>query len=211
MRSLRFAAAVLALALVAAACSDDDGDNNDDGAVDESTTTTASIVTTTTQLLVTQPTPPLVVEVPPVSEDQVPVETPITTSTTVPPPQTVAPPVAPSNVACRGGNAPNELNVEFDALPNPAEVSKIRVYVSESGGAMITNSEYTVNEIDTTRAGGSRWAARALDIQPGVPVRLTVTSFNQLGRESGWYIVSGVYTGQGEPCGSLPATSTTAG
>ncbi|MCY4068658.1 MAG: hypothetical protein OXE79_06110 [Acidimicrobiaceae bacterium] len=207
MRSLRLAATVLALTLVAAACSDDDSGDGD--AVDEVTTTTAPVTTTTTQPLVTPPTTAPVVLPPTTIVPEL--VTVVTTSTTVLPAETVAPPVPPSNVKCRAGSAPNELTVEFDALPDPSAVSKIRVYVSNSSGAMVTNGEYTVSQIDTTRAGGSRWAARARGVEPGVPVRLTATSFNQLGRESGWYIVGGLYTGPGEACGSLPATSTTAG
>ncbi len=206
MRSLRLAITVLALTLIAAACSDD-GDDDGDTAEQVTTTTAAAVITTTTEPFV----------VPPTSSQPVlppePVVQPITTSstTTTLPPVGVAPPIAPSNVACRAGSAPNELTVEFDALPDPSAVSKIRVYVSGPSGDMITNGEYTLGEIDTTRAGGTRWAARARNIEPGVQVRLTATSFNQLGRESGWYVISGVYTGQGQPCGSLPAPSTTAG
>lgn len=207
MRSLRLATAIFALALVAAACSDDDGD--EDGSGDQVTTTTASAGPTTTQALVTTPT---TVAEPPTTTTVV--EVVVTTSTAAPTQDAVGvgPPVPPSNVACRAGNASNELLVEFDALANPAEIAQIRVYVSVDGGPMITNSEYTVDQIDTSRSGGARWGARARGLPANVPLRLTATSFNQLGQESGWYIVEGIYTGQGAPCGiPLPPPVCTAG
>ena len=198
MRSLRLAAAVLAFALIAAACSDDDGE---DAADDDSPTTTTQPVTTTTQPLVTTPTtlpaePPTTTVV--VDETE---PTPTTTQaaeTTV----SVAAPTAPSNVQCRAGSAENELMVEFDAFDNPSDIATIRVYVSVDGGPMITNGEFEVGQIDTARSNGTRWAAPARSLPAGVPLRLTATSFNQLGQESGWYIVEGSYTGPGASCGS---------
>ena len=209
MQSLRLATAILALALVAAACGDD-GEGEQDP-VDEVTTTTGSTVPTTTQPRITTPT----TEAPVTTETtSTTVTTP--TSTTAPPETGISlgPPPPPSNVACEAGTAENELLVEFDALPNPSDISKIRVYVSVDGGPMITNGEYTVDEVDTTRADGTRWAARARRLPASVPLRLTATSFNQLGQESGWYIVEGLYAGPGAPCGvpqALPPTTCTAG
>ena len=210
MRSLRLAAAILALALVAAACSDDSEDSEE--ADDEVTTTTSSVSPTTSQPRVTTPTtapeePPrtTVVEVVP------------TPDTTEPPDSTsVGPPPPPSNVRCRAGTAENELLVEFDALPDPSNISKIRVYVSVDGGPMITNGEFDVGQIDTARSGGDRWAARARRLPADVALRLTATSFNLLGQESGWHIVGGLYTGAGAPCGTpddvvLPPATCTAG
>ena len=208
MRSLRLAAAVFALALVAAACSDDE--NGEEELVDEVTTTTESVAPTTTQPRVTTPT--TAPEEPPTTTVA---EVPPTTSTTEPPETAVSlgPPPPPSNVRCTAGTAENELRVAFDALPNPAEISKIRVYVSVDGGPMITNGEYTIGQIDSS---GDRWSAPARRLPANVPLRLTATSFNQLGQESGWYITEGLYAGPGAPCGDpddavLPPTTCTAG
>ena len=212
MRSLRLAVAIIALALVAAACSDD-GESEEEDAVDETvTTTTRSPGTTTSQPPLTTPTT-APVEVPPT--DFV-VELPTTSTTTTAPPLGIGPPAPPSNVKCQAGTAENELRVEFDALPNPSDISKVRVYVSVDGGPMITNGEFDVGQIDTTRSNGSRWAARARNLPANTPLRLAATSFNQLGQESGWYIVEGLYTAAGAPCGTagdavLPPTTCTAG
>jgi hypothetical protein len=208
MRSLRLATAIFALALVAAACSDDE--NGEEEPVDEVTTTTQSASPTTTQPRVTTPT---------TAPEEIPTttvveEAPVTTSTTAPPETgtTLGPPPPPSNVRCQAGSAENELLVEFDALPNPSDIAHIRVYVSVDGGPMITNGEYTVDQVDTTRSGGSRWAARARGLPANVPLRLAATSFNQLGQESGWYIVEGLYAGPGAPCGEpLSPPTCTAG
>ena len=204
MRSLRLATAMLALALIAAACSDDE--NGEGEPVDQVTTTTGSTTPTTTQPRVTTPT-----IAPPDTTTTTVVDVTPTTSTTAPPETAVSigPPPPPSNVRCQAGTAENELQVAFDALPDPAEISKIRVYVSVDGGPMITNGEYTIGEIDSS---GDRWAAPARRLPANVPLRLTATSFNQLGQESGWYIVEGHYTGPGAPCGeALPPPTATAG
>ena len=213
MRSLRLVAAVLALALVAAACSDDGEENGE--ANDEVTTTTRSDSTpTTTQPRVTTPT----TEPPEATTDTTAAEPPeLPEPTTTPPPSvSVGPPAPPADVSCKAGVRDGELFVEFDALPNPSDISKIRVYVSVDGGPMITNGEFDVGQVDTARDGGSRWAARARNLPANVPLRLTATSFNQLGQESGWHIVEGLYTAAGAPCGVaadvvLPPTTCTAG
>ena len=207
MRSLRLATAVFALALVAAACSDDE--NGEEEPAGETTTTTESAAPTTTQPRVTTPTS--------VPEDEATTTTVVesvpTTSTTEPPEPSLGPPAPPSNVRCQAGTAENELRLSFDALPNPADIAKIRVYVSVDGGPMITNGEYTIGQIDTS---GDRWSAPARRLPANVPLRLAATSFNQLGQESGWYIVQGLYAGPGAPCGDpgdvvLPPTTCTAG
>ena len=211
MRSLRLVAAVLALALVAAACSDD-AEENDQATNGEVTTTTRSVSTpSTTQPRVTTPT----TEPPEATTDTTAPELPETT-TTPPPSVSVGPPAPPADVRCEAGVRDGELFVEFDALPNPSDISKIRVYVSVDGGPMITNGEFDVGQVDTTRDGGSRWAARARNLPANVPLRVTATSFNQLGQESGWYLVEGLYTAAGAPCGAaadvvLPPTTCTAG
>ena len=205
MRSLRLATAVFALTLVAAACSDDEDGGGDPAG--ETTTTTESTTPTTTQPRVTTPTSAPVEEDPPTPT--VVDEATTTTSTTSLPEVSVGPPAPPSNVRCEAGTAENELLVAFDALPNPADISKIRVYVSVDGGPMITNGEYTIGQIDSS---GDRWSAPARRLPANVPLRLAATSFNQLGQESGWYIVEGHYTGPGAPCGEpLPPPTATAG
>ncbi len=204
MRSLRLATAIFALALIAAACSDDE--NGEEVPPEEVTTTTGSATPTTTQPRVTTPT-----TAPPDTTTTTVVEVAPTTSTTAPPDAAVSigPPPPPSNVRCQAGTAENELLVAFDALPSPADISKIRVYVSVDGGPMTTNGEYTIGEIDSS---GDRWAAPARRLPANVPLRLTATSFNQLGQESGWYIVEGQYTGPGASCGEpLPPPTATAG
>lgn len=206
MRSLRLATAIFTLALVAAACSDDE--NGEEAPADEVTTTTGSATPTTTQPRVTTPT-----TAPPDTTTTTVVEAVSTTSTTAPPDAAVSigPPSPPRNVRCQAGTAENELLVAFDALPNPADISKVRVYVSVDGGPMITNGEYTLGEIDSS---GDRWGAPARRLPANTPLRLAATSFNQLGQESGWYIVEGMYTGAGAPCGegeALPPPTGTAG
>ena len=213
MRSLRLVAAVLALTMVAAACSDD-GEEDPEATNGVATTTTSVGTTSTTQPIVTTPT----TEPPEATTDTTapdPPELPETT-TTPPPSSSVGPPAPPSDVSCKAGVRDGELLVEFDALTNPSDISKIRVYVSVDGGPMITNGEFDVGQVDTARNGGSRWAARARDLPANVPLRLAATSFNQLGQESGWYIVEGLYTAAGAPCGAaadvvLPPTTCTAG
>ncbi len=214
MRSLKLLAAALALVLVAAACSDDseDGEAAPDNGI---TTTTRAISTTTSQPLVTTPT-----SEPPAEEVTTTTAAPsddVTETTTTPPPAVgVAPPPPPSNLECLGGTRENELLVEFDALPDPSAISKIRTYLQIDGDPVLTSGEYDIGQIDTTRDGGTRWAAPVRRVPANVPVKLYATSFNQLGQESGWYSVDGLYTAPGAPCGTaadivLPPTTCTAG
>ena len=214
MRSLRLGAAMLALALVAAACSDDEepGEVAPDEEVSE-TTTTRSTPTTTAEPLVTTPT---VAPAETTTTTAAPSEDAADTTTTLAPTVSVAAPPPPGDLRCIGGSADNELLVEFDALPNPAEISKIRTYLQVDGEPILTNGEFTVGQIDTTRSNGTRWAAPVRRVPANVPVKLYATSFNQLGQESGWYSVDGLYTAAGAPCGSaadvvLPPTTCTAG
>ena len=215
MRSLRLVAAVLALALVAAACSDD-AEENGEATNGEVTTTTRSVSTpSTTQPRVTTPTtePP---EATTETTAPEPPELPETT-TTPPPSVSVGYSPAPSDVECLGGSADNELLVEFDAFPNPSDISKIRTYLLvDDGWPPRFNEEFSVGQVDTTRDGGSRWAAPVRRVPANVPVELYVSSFDQLGRESGWNKVEGLYTAAGAPCGAaadvvLPPTTCTAG
>ena len=215
MRSLRLGAALLALALVAAACSDDeDPEEATNGEGVTATTTTRATTTTTEQPLVTTPT---VAPAETTTTTEVPAEdAPEETTTTLAPTVSVAAPPPPSDLRCVGGSADNELLVEFDALPDPAEISKIRTYMQLEGEPVIANGEFTVGQVDTTRDGGTRWAAPVRRVPANVPVKLYATSFNQLGQESGWYSVDGLYTAAGAPCGTaadvvLPPTTCTAG
>lgn len=215
MRSLRLGAALLALALVAAACSDEEGD--DEATPEEqvaATTTTRAAPTTIDEPLVTTPTsePPQTTTTTEAPPEDAPEETTTTLAQTV----SVAAPPPPTNLRCVGGSADNELLIEFDALANPAEVSKVRTYMQLEGEPVIANGEFTVGQVDTTRSNGTRWAAPVRRVPANVPVKLYATSFNQLGQESGWYGVDGLYTAAGAPCGTaadvvLPPTTCTAG
>ena len=219
MRSLRLMSALLALVLLAAACGGDDAEEAAEpvtGNGDDATTTSQAVAPTTSPPEFTlPPTTETIIEVP---ETTLPVIEPVPTTIAViePVDTSVGPPVAPANVRCTAGANAGELTVEFDALPNPTDISKIRVYVSVDGGPMITNGEFSVDEIDTNRSGSTRWAARARDVPVNTPLRVTATSFNLLGQESGWYVVPAYYTGPGQPCASgadtvPPATTCTAG
>ena len=214
MRSLRLGAAMLALALVAAACSDDEEpEEATNGEEVTSTTTTRATSTTTTEPLVTTPT---VAAPETTTTTAAPVDDATDTTTTLAPTVSVAPPPPPTNLRCVGGSGANELLVEFDALPNPAEISRVRTYMQVDGEPILANGEFTVEEVDTTRDGGARWAAPVRRVPANVPVKLYATSFNQLGQESGWYSVDGLYTAAGAPCSGgtdvvLPPTTCTAG
>ena len=131
MRSLRLLAVALALTLVAAACSDDGEEGGE--AIDENgiTTTTRAPSTTTSQPLVTTPTSEPPVELPPTTEP--PAEEAAETTTTLAPSVSVGPPPPPSDLRCVGGSRDNELLVEFDALPDPSAILKIRTYLQVDG------------------------------------------------------------------------------
>lgn len=213
MRSLRLGAALLVLVLVAAACSDDEDPEEEtpDPAATDPTTTRAT-PTTTAEPLVTTPTsePPETT-----TTTEAPSGDDALVTTTLSPTVSVAAPPAPNDLRCVGGSADNELLVEFDALTDPSGISRIRTYLQVDGEPILTNGEFTVDQIDTTRDGGSRWAAPVRNVPANVPVKLYATSFNQLGQESGWYSVDGLYTAAGAPCGAadivLPPTTCTAG
>lgn len=214
MRSLRLGVAILALVLVAAACSDDGGDGETAlDEVPETPTTTRAAPTTTEEAPVTTPT--AAPETPAITETDTPAEDEVPETTTPPPPSvSTAPPPPPSNLKCIGGSRDNELLVEFDALPNPADILKVRTYLQIDGEPVLANGEFDVGQVD--RGGDTRWAAPVRSVPANVPVKLYATSFNQLGQESGWYSVDGVYTAAGAPCGTaadilLPPPTCTAG
>ncbi len=212
MRSLRLGVAILALVLVAAACSDDGEDG--EAVLEEvpETTTTRAAPTTTEDVPVTTPT--AAPETPTTTAAPVEEEVPETPATTAAPSVGAAPPPPPSNLKCIAGTRDNELLVEFDALPNPSDILKIRTYLQVDGEPVLTNGEFDVGQVD--RGGSNRWAAPVRSVPANVPVKLYATSFNQLGQESGWYSVDGVYTAAGAPCGTtadivLPPPTCTAG
>ena len=216
MRSMRLVGTMLALVLIASACGGDD-ENEEEGEPPETTPTQPATTQTTAPGNVTTPTAPLdtvlEVDVPDPSDTEVMTED--DPEEFVVDDSEVGPPLPPTSVSCVGGTDAGELFVEWNALPNPSEISKIRVYVSEDGGAFITNGEFTMGQVDTNREGGNRWAAPARRLPVNVPLRLTATSFNLIGQESGWYITNGLYTGPGQPCGTdapvIPPTVCTAG
>ena len=217
MRSLRLVAATLVLALVAFACGGDDEETEEPNQ-DQVTSTTRATSTNGDQPSIESIAPTTsttTTEAPGGNGDVVAENGDDPPVVPDPPNTTVAAPLPPTNVRCVGGTNDGELLVEWDALSNPSDISKIRVYVSEDGGPFITNGEFTMGQVDTTRSGGTRWAAPARRLTANVPLRLTATSFNLLGDESGWYITNGSYTGAGQPCGTdgpvLPPTTCTAG
>ena len=172
---------------------------------DTTPTTAETVVTTTTQPTLTTPTTSAattttIVEI---------IETPTTSTTEAPDTSTgVGAPIPPGNLKCLAGTAENELLVEFDALPVADDVSKIRTYMQVGSEPVITNGEFTVGQLDTTRSGGTRWAAPVRSVPANTALKLYVTSFNQLGQESGWYSVDGMYVGPGAPCGTDASTTT---
>lgn len=205
MQSLRLGAALLVLVLMASACGDDEEPG--DEPTPSSTTTTES-APSTTEPTITPPTTSAVVDDildPPTIDDETPIPTTTVAETVV----AVGAPPPPVNVECLAGSGEGRLLLEWDAPASDADVAKIRVYVSEDGGPFITNGEFAVDDIDTARDGGTRWAAPARSVPANVPLRLAVTSFNQLGQESGWWPVAGSYTGAGQPCSAAEPTATT--
>ena len=213
MRSLRLAAAILALALVAAACSDDSEDDAEPS--DEVATTTLSVSPTTSQPPGTTPT--TVAVNPPTTTV---VELVATTSTTEPPESGSAgtdPPPVPANLKCLATGTDGEILVEFDALSNPEALSAVRPYLGVDGGPMINQGFRPIADVDKTREGGTRWAVPVRSVPVGVPLRLVVGSFNLLDQESGWpRIIEVRYDGPGQSCGTpddvvLPPATCTAG
>ena len=212
MRSLRLAAAILALALVAAACSDDSEDDGEPS--DEAATTTPSVSPTTSQPPGTTPT--TVAVNPPTTTV---VELVATTSTTEPPESGSAgtdPPPAPANLKCLTTGTNGEVLVEFDALSNPEALSGVRPYLGVDGGPMINQGFRLIADVNKTREGGTRWAVPVRSVPVGVALRLAVGSFNLLDQESGWWPIEVHYDGPGQSCGTpddvvLPPATCTAG
>lgn len=215
MRSLRLMAPLLVLTWVAVSCGDDAEEP-----------TGEQQVTTTTELAAPVVDAPSDTTTPTTSPTLPPTTLPATTDTEPPPEEEpaaveptvapgTAPPVPPSNIGCTPGNNEGELYVEFDALPDPSEVSRIRVYAGPAGERPLPmNGEFTMGQVDTNRSGGTRWAVPARRLPAGILLDLTATSFNLLDEESGWYIAAGVNRGPGQSCsadGSLPPPTGTAG
>ena len=216
MRSLRLMAPLLVLTLVAVSCGDDAEEPAEEQQVATTTRPTAPVVDepseTTTTPTTTPTLPPTTLPAttdtePPLDEEPAAVEPTVAPGT--------APPVPPGNISCAPGNNEGEVYVEFNALPDPSEVSRIRVYAGPAGERPLPmNGEFTMGQVDTTRSGGTRWAVPARGLPTGIQLDLAATSFNLLDQESGWYIASGVYRGPGQSCaadGSLPAPTGTVG
>ena len=212
MRSLRLGAAMLALVLVASACGGDDGEKE---TVDEDTETTLRDTPTTARPEITPPTTTTTTVADPPDEGGEPEPAPTTDPAPIATPGTERLP-APTNLKCLAGTREGEFLVEWDAVSNPANISKYRLYVSEDGGPFNTNGHFRIDEVDTTRASGTRWAAPVRRLPANVPLRFRVTVFNLLEQESFAHFVHGVYSGPGLPCepGSepvIPPTTCTAG
>ncbi len=208
MRTLRLAAALLALALFAFACGGDDEEQADDEVDSEETEspTTSSTTAVTQAVETTAPTTTLTLPPSTTAFDAVEEEDTLVVVVETPS-ELVEPPTPPGNPRCAAGNNEGELLVEFDAL-DATQVSKIRVYASTSGQRpILLNGEFSMSEVDTSRGG--RWAVPARSLAAGVLLDLAVTSFNQAGQESGWYITTGIYNGPGQPCSQGGASATT--
>ena len=212
MRSMRLVGTMLALVLIASSCGGDD-ENEETAEPPETTPTQPATTQATAPETVTTPTAPTTTAVAP--EEGGELEPPPTTDPApIATPGTVRLP-APTNLKCLAGTREGELLVEWDAVSNLADISKYRLYVSEDGGRFNTNGHFRIDEVDTTRAGGTRWAAPVRRLPANVPLRFRVTVFNLLEQESLAHFVHGVYSGPGQPCGAgtpvIPPTTCTAG
>ena len=214
MRSMRLVGTMLALVLIASACGGDD-ENEETEEPPETTPTQPATTQATAPETVTTPTAPTTTAVAPEEGGELeppPTTDPAPTAT----PGTVRLP-APTNLTCLAGTREGELLVEWDAVSNLADISKYRLYVSEDGGRFNTNGHFRIDEVDTTRAGGTRWAAPVRRLPANVPLRFRVTVFNLLEQESLAHFVHGVYSGLGLPCEPgagapvIPPTTCTAG
>jgi len=208
VRPLRLVAVVLALAASAAACG---GDSEDDGAAQDS-----SIAETTTTLLPTTTRPPVTSLAAP--ELTTTTASPEDAEITVPPTTTADEtrserPPAPSGLTCLPGTGEGEVLVEWDAPADTSNIVLARLYVSKDGGPMNTARVLSLDEIDTTREGGARWAATVGGLALNVPLQLTVTYFNNPSQdpryESRWNVIDGVYRGIGQPCNPEGTVTTT--
>lgn len=200
MRSLRLMAAFLALALVAVSCGDDEAaEPADEQQVTTTTQSVAAVVDEPSETTTPTTSPTLPPTTLPEATETAPepVEEPVTEEL---PAIDVAAPVAPSNIRCVASANEGEVLVEFNALPDPSAVSKIRVYAGPSGQRPLPlNGEFNMGQVNTA---GSRWSVPARGVPAGITLDLAATSFNLADRESGWYIAQGVYRGPGQPCGT---------
>ena len=208
VRMMKLGAVALAFALGAAACGGGDDGGSDSSAVDNVLLTDTTVAPSTSRPVVTSSTTTLPIIISPDDGTD-------TTTTLASGSGGSGDPQPPANPQCLAGTGANELTLEWDAPDNPANVASVRVYMSEDGGPFRSNrGNLDVSELDTRRAGGNRWAATVVGVPLNVPVRLAATSFNSVGKESGWYVVEGLYTGQGQPCSageSLPPTTCSVG
>ena len=211
MRSLRVVAATLVLALIAFACGGDD----EEGPEPEQEPVTTSTRATPDDEPPSQSTAPTTSSIADPPEEGGELEPPPTTEPAPIATPSTEPAHIPTNLKCLAGTREGELLVEWDAVSNPANISKFRLYVSEDGGPYLTNGHFRIDEVDTTRASGTRWAAPVRGLPANVPLRFRVTSFNLLEQESLAHFVNGVYSGPGQPCSPdgpvLPPTTCTAG
>ncbi len=210
VRPLRLVAVVLALAASAAACG---GDNEDDGAEQD-----GSIAETTTTLIPTTTRPPVTSLAAP--EVTITTAPPEITEITVPPTTTVEEtpserPPAPSGLKCLPGTGEGEVLLEWDAPADTSNIVLARLYAGKDGGPLKNVRALSLDEIDTARDGGTRWAAAVGGFALNVPLQLTVTYFSNPSQEpkyeSRWNVIDGVYRGIGQPCNPEgTATTTTA-
>lgn len=213
MRSWRLGLIAIAVILLST-CGGDDSEDGD--AADNTTTTTSSTTTVTTTTRPDVPDGTTTSTLPEVSLPLPPDDGDTNNGDNTEPVDNLAEAPPPNNLKCLAGSAEGELLVEWDAPPDPDIISRVRVYVSDDGGPFITNRNLAVEQIDTSRSDGNRWAAAAVGLETGVPIRIAVTMFNNVDKESGWYFVEASYTGPGEACDgsgtpTLPPTTCTAG
>ena len=204
-------AAALAAMLATSACGD--GEASDDAAGSDGDPASSGAPATTVPPPTIRPgeTTTTTTTAPATTTLQKPAES-IATSTTVaielagsgtgtPPP--------PENLKCLAGKAEGELLIEWDAPEDDINVNRVRLYVSVDGGPFTTNRNISLEDIDTTRAGGTRWAAKVTSLPADKPLRIAVTTFNAIGKESAWNPIDAHYIGAGEACGSGVISTTT--
>ena len=183
-------------------------ESTDQPSQDDNTGTTATTVVepTTTQLETTTTTTTTV----PVVDPTTPEDSSTTTTTLSLAGSGTGDPPPPENVTCLAGTNEGELLIEWDAPSSTVNVNRVRLYVSVDGQPFRNNRTIPLTDVDTTRDNGNRWAATVSSVPDNVPLRIAVTTFNLIEKESGWYPISAHYTGPGEPCGSgiIPTATT---
>ncbi|MDE0267842.1 MAG: hypothetical protein OXI96_02220 [Acidimicrobiaceae bacterium] len=209
MKSWIFGVTAFAAVLIFLGCTTTDPETQDEND-NTTTTTTQSTTTTTTQSTTTTTTQSTTTTTLTEDEETQDVNT-TTTTTSLLAGAGIGPPPVPLNLTCLAGENEGELLIEWDAPLETTNVNKVRLYVSVDGGAFKTNRTIPVSEVDTTRADNTRWAAAIKSLPVNVPIRVSVTAFNAIGKESPWHVIHAHYVGVGEDCGSgvIPTTTTT--